>query len=513
MSEGGGGALREIAARFGIEFDDAELKTGVQSIGGAIDRVKEFGAILAANQVVQRIRDFANEFAAHATSLRESAQGMRVSAVDMQAFTFAAQEAGLNAAQASTSLGVFAETLRLATRSGAQQFRALHVAIRGADGVARPFQDVLDDVAGAIGRIENPARKAALAKRYFGENARLLMPILRDGKGGLAALRDEFEALGGGTSQEAIEVARAYSDQLRRSQLVADSWRSTIATQLLPWISEATRVTREWSVSFMLAVRQSEAVRAVLLVLGATAAAVALKVMIAWAPVLLPLAKIAAVIALIILTVDDLLVLFRGGDSLIGRFIDSMAGVGAARGFVRSLGEAWEGLKLVVTDVGAWMSRVWQQFTRDMRDAWEGFQLLFTNLGRFLDGVTSGIFRGLWDKITYFFTTMMRGFSRIPGLGALGESFNALMRDWRGLVFNTEPTGGPRARTPGAQSATTPARAPARTTNVTQANNTTINVQGAGDPAAVAREVERRQRESQGAATRSAAAALQREAP
>jgi hypothetical protein len=511
MSEGG--ALREIAARFGIEFDDAELKTGVQSIGGAIDRVKEFGAILAANQVVQRIRDFANEFAAHATSLRESAQGMRVSAVDMQAFTFAAQDAGLNAAQASTSLGVFAETLRLATRSGAQQFRALHVAIRGADGAARPFQDVLDDVAGAIGRIENPARKAALAKRYFGENARLLMPILREGKGGLAALRDEFGALGGGTSQEAIEVARAYSDQLRRSQLVADGWRSTIATQLLPWITEATRVTREWSVSFMLAVRQSEAVRAVLLVLGATAAAVALKVMIAWAPVLLPLAKIAAVIALIILVVDDLLVLFRGGDSAIGRFLDSMVGVGASRAFVVALKEAWEGLKVVVADVGAWMTRTWAQLTRDLSDAWEGFQLLFTNLGRFLDGITGGIFRGLWAKISAFFAQIGRGISRIPGLSAVGDSINSLIRDWQGLVFNVGPGGQVQTRTPGAQAATAPARAPARTTNVQQSNNTTINVQGAGDPAAVAREVERRHRDAQGAATRSAAAALQREAP
>lgn len=505
-------ALREIAARFGIEFDSEELQKGVQSIGGAIDRVKEFGQLLAANKLVQVARDFATNFAAQATQIREAAQGLRVGAVDMQAFTFAAQDAGLNAAQASAALGTFSEVLRNATRAGAQQFRSLHVAIRGVDGAARPMQDVLDDVAGAIGRIENPARKAALAKRYFGENARLLLPILRDGKGGLAALRDEFEALGGGVSQEAIDVARQYSDEVRRSQLVTDAWRSTLATQLLPWISEATRITREWSVGLMLAVRQSEAVRAVLLLLGITAVATATKVLIAWAPVILPLLKIAAIIAAVILVVDDLMVLFRGGDSAIGRFIDSMAGVGASRTFIAALAEAWEGLRLVVTNVGSWMSRVWAQFTRDLSDAWEGFQMLFRNLGSFLDGVTSGIFRGLWDKITYFFTTMMRGFSRIPGLGALSESLSALMRDWQGLVFNQGPNGQVQTRR---QVAAAPGRTPTRstTTNVQQTNTTTINVQGAGDPAAVAREVERRQRDTQQAGARAALGALRREAP
>lgn len=144
---------------------------------------------------------------------------------------------------------------------------------------------------------------------------------------------------------------------MNRQRVAMDGLRATIATALLPMLTEGARKTREWMVAFLGAVRQSEFVRAALLVLGAVAAAVAIKVLIAWAPVLLLLAKIALIVAAIILVVDDLLVLFRGGDSAIGRFFDSMVGVGASRNFVLALKEAWEGLCLVVADVGAWMSR------------------------------------------------------------------------------------------------------------------------------------------------------------
>ena len=513
MSEGG--ALREIAARFGIEFDDKALTKGVQSIGGAIDRLREFGQLLAANELVSRVREFADQFEEQAGRIEDTADTLGLSTTEMQALGYAAEQGGITAEQATAAWATLNRNIAGAaagSKTQAEAFRALGVSVKNSDGSTRSLLDVTMDAARALDGIEDPARRAARAQALFGEGGRRLLTILKDGEGGVAALAEEFGQLGGGLTEDAIAAASAYGDEMNRQRVAMDGLRATVATALLPMLTEGARKTREWMVAFLQATRQSEGVKAALLVLGAVAAAVALKVLIAWAPVLFPLAKIALLIAAVVLIVDDLLVLFRGGDSAIGRFLESMVGVGASRTFVLALKEAWEGLKLVVVDVGGWMTRAWAQFQRDLAEAWQGFQLLFADIGRYLDRITFGIFRGLWEQLRGFFAQIGRGIARIPGFSTLADSFRSLGREWQTLVFNQNPaTGAVAARNPGSQLATTP-RAPARTTTVQQTNATTIQVHGAGDPAAVAREVERRQAGATQAALRGAVAAVGREA-
>lgn len=511
MSEGG--ALREIAARFGIEFDDEELSKGVQSIGGAIDRLKEFGQLLAANEFVQRVREFANQFEEQAGRIDDTSQTLGLTAAEFQALGYAAEQGGLNAEQATASWATLNRNLAAAAQGSKAQagaFSALGVSLKNADGTTRSMRDVVADLAPALEGITDPARRASLAQQLLGENGRRLLTILKSGEGGIAALTQEFEQLGGALSQESIEAAGAYGDEMNRLRVAQDGLRATLATALLPILTGVAQKTREWMVTIGGMLRQSEAARAALLVLGAIAAAVAIKVLIAWAPVLIPLAKIALIVAAVILVLDDLITTVNGGDSATRRFIDGMLGAGATVGIVNGLKEGWEALKFIIAEVVTWGSRVWRELGDNLSYARRWFGELFDDIDRWFNSIGNGIFSGLWQGFLSFFRGVGNLLGRIPGMSALGNALAEMGTNIR-MAYNLD-NAGRRPTAPGTQAATTRAPTAARTTNVQQSNTTTIQVNGTGDPAAVAREVERRQRDGQNAALRAAQGALTREA-
>ena len=64
--------------------------------------------------------------------------------------------------------------------------------------------------------------------------------------------------------------------------------------------------------------------------------------LVAWAPVLVPLLKVVGIVSALVLIFDDLITFVEGGDSAIGRLIDSLFGVGTATQYVHELREEWE---------------------------------------------------------------------------------------------------------------------------------------------------------------------------
>jgi hypothetical protein len=317
-------------------------------------------------------------------------------------------------------------------------------------------------------------------------------------------------------------------------RVAQDGLRATLATALLPTLTVVAQKTREWMVTIGGMLRQSEVAKAALLVLGAVAAAVALKVLIAWAPVLLPLAKIALIIAAVILVLDDLIVTVEGGDSLLRRFIDSTLGIGATRNMITALGEAWAGLKQIIADLAPLGQLVARGFSMSFQIAmspfrailWMGQQVFgfWRTLFSWVSNQLSRVVRfaapllerlGLGNVARQLSATFEMGPNATRALenltdpnqwATLASPLQAVADDWRRTVFNVNPTTG---RAEQRVAAGAPGRAV--TTNVNAPVTTNITVAGAGDPAAVAREVERRQRGAQNAGLRAAQGALTRE--
>lgn len=514
MSESGG-ALREIAARFGMAFDDKELVNGNQLIESTIGKLQQLGAAFAANEVVGSIREFADAFEEDAGRIDDASQTLGLTAGEFQALGYAATQGGLNAEQATAAWATLNRNIAAAGAGGKAQaaaFGALGVSLKDADGSTRSMRDVVMDLGPALERIEDPARRASLAQQLLGENGRKLLTVLKDGEGGIAALAAEFEELGGALSQESIEAAGAYGDEMNRLKVVQDGFRAAIATQLLPILTEGARRTREWMVEILKIVKNSELAKSAMIALGIVGSLAAAKMILAWAPMIASAGLMIAAFTLLALGIADVTTLVQGGDSAIGRFVERYIGIGAASALIGALKEAWAGFKLMLDDVIRTIPLLWSSLKDGGREALAWLSNLFGGEGGWFYRY---VIKGAVDLLGRFASAI--GLDRVAA--AVSNFAQGVRRDWQEIGFNQAPNG--QVQTRRGEFASTSANtrtvaapagpAAARAANVQQTNSTTINVTGAGDPAAVAREVERRQRDANNANLRTAAGALARE--
>jgi hypothetical protein len=524
-----GDALREVFAEFGIEFDDAQLQQGSRSVGGMVARVRELGAMLAGNAIVGAIRDFANSFEEQAGALQDSASALGITTAQLQELRFAATAAGLSTQAADASLLRLQQSAAGAasgSKAQADAFRALGVDVRDASGRVRDLSELSDDVAAGLGRIEDPSRRAQVAVDLFGRSGARLATVMHEGEGGLAALRAELGLLGGGMSSEAIDAANAYGDATDRLTVAQDALRSVLATALLPLLTTFVKKLTEVEAWLVKTARGTHVVELALVALGGAATVQAAKMLRAWAPVLLPFAKLALAIGAVVLVVDDLITLVNGGDSAIGRFLDSMAGVGTSQRFAQELRDAFEGLQLFLTDLAGdvrvlrdsfseWLTSARADvtgFRNDFAGAWEFIrskfdetfepiiarvEALFARVDSFMG---SGTLARLSDRVSNIFGGGAAPTAATPAAPRAEGFFEGVAAEWRD-VFNganaSLATAGPGGQTVAAPRAATTAAA-TRTTNVT--TNAPITITGVSDPREAAREATRQLRDRERAA-------------
>jgi hypothetical protein len=104
--------------------------------------------------------------------------------------------------------------------------------------------------------------------------------------------------------------------------------------------------------------------KAALIVLGA-------RMLVAWAPALIPMLAVAAALAAIVLVVDEAITLFEGGKTVIGDAIDTMFGKGATQKIVDSVNDGW---KILIEEVGRADEKI-KGFVEDLTDAWANFHV------------------------------------------------------------------------------------------------------------------------------------------
>lgn len=155
-----------------------------------------------------------------------------------------------------------------------------------------------------------------------------------------------------------------------------------LGLSVLPFAEKAVIAGRNVTRAFLEWQKGTNFLKAAMLVLGAIGAKVALGLIVAWAPVIIPILKFIAIVAVAGLILGDFLTFLEGGDSVIGRFIDSIWGPGSAGEAVRFLKEAWEGMILfwkadVVPGIEA-LRNIMTNAAGDVTKAWDEF---FTSIG------------------------------------------------------------------------------------------------------------------------------------
>lgn len=100
------------------------------------------------------------------------------------------------------------------TGKSAEAFKTLGVNIKNADGSLRDNNEVFQEAIKALGQVGNETERDALAMQIFGKSATELNPLIEGGIDSLAKMSEQANELGLILSQEALDGANAFNDQI-----------------------------------------------------------------------------------------------------------------------------------------------------------------------------------------------------------------------------------------------------------------------------------------------------------
>jgi len=324
-------------------FDTIPGLRMLNSLKGSV-RARALGLAAGMGAVVAVAHRFATAFAGDVAALRETADAARVTETQFQQLAFAGNAAGVGADVVTGSLNTLAEGLRaIEARTGGptNALYRLGVRARNTDGTIRDTNDVLLDLADRFERVRSPVHRTRLAQELFGASGRRMLQVLAGGSAALRRQQEDFAALGGGVLPEAIEESRRFAVAQGRLGVAADSVRSVIATSLLPVVTYLTNGIANVTGWFSRMTRGSNLVSVAIGAVGIAGATAAVKIIAAWGPVLAPLAASALALGVVLLVVDDIVTFLRGGNSVIGEFIDYLYGAGEAQNTLQYLPILW----------------------------------------------------------------------------------------------------------------------------------------------------------------------------
>ena len=360
-------ALREIAAHFGFTFDATKLgqiDKGVSAVKakseGATQSVAGFAAGLQG--VVAAIGGgifltFANHIREEAAALQDVSEQTGLATDEIQAWTLAANLGGASAQDFTAGIRKLSKELATGVDESGQQsklFKNLGIDTKNTDKSVRSLSDVLPEIAEKFKGLSSGAEKSALAQQLFGKSGSKLVPILSQGAEGVAQLRKNLDALGGGFSKEAIENADAYDDALIKLNFSFFGLKSLLATSVFPLLADIVTTVTKGVVQFRSWLKETTtlgtAVKALAFIVGRS-------LLLALAPFILPGLKFLA----IFLAVDDLIGFLEGKDSQIGHILEEWFGEDTTndiRAFFNSMKEIASGTLAGIRDL-------WRLLTAD----------------------------------------------------------------------------------------------------------------------------------------------------
>lgn len=382
MAEESGGALRELAAVFGISFDpEHNLQKGDKEVEGMIGTLKEAGKIFLEAFAVDKLKEFVMGQVEMALELERTSVELGVSTQKVQEYDLAAADAGVHAEDLRMGLMRLTRGIGEASKNGdaaTATFGKFTIKLKEG-GKARDTGDIFEELAEKIAAIPDAGARASAAFDAFGRQGARLLPLLAKGRAGFAEARKEMAELGGGTSKEFIESAKEVEASQVKLHFIWNVLSTQIASAFIPKVIKIIEVFTKTAKMALELNKNTHVLSTGLMFLSAFAVAKLITQLgeLAEASGKTALGMLAdfaipiVVGGLLYLAFDEVYTLLNGGDTIIGRAAEKFLGFGAG------------------VDVAD-----------DLSDAWRVFLNIMKELSNLLSTGFIGGIEGLWHKFT-----------------------------------------------------------------------------------------------------------------
>lgn len=505
-------ALKELLVSFGIEVDSKDLTSLEGKIRNTIGALQKIGGVLMGGAVVKGLTSFINESVAAAAAISDTSAALGVGADDLQRFSYAAKKSGLEITAAQGALATFNKNIGDAANGskGAQSaFAAMGVSVKGANGEVSSTLGILDGVAEGLRNLHSPQEKAAALTKLFGKQGAALVPMLSQGAEGLEQLYRALDDTGGLLGKEYLDSAAKAGAATDDFKFALNGAKAQVAGVILPAFTALMLKGQKLIAEFTKLSKATGGFSNMLKILGVLAGGFMVmklssfikaaggvnKALKAAFNIGLKEMVIIGSIILLIIMIEDLIGFIQGNDSVIGDFLKQFMGEEQALAFAQQLRDIW-------TEVGESFKTTGPLLADIMKSlgpvAAQALPVIISGLVQLIKLVSAG-------------AALFGGF--VSGIGAVidGKGFDGFQEaamkagdavfgkqttffDQQTGQVTTRNVGGLYGEQPPPPAGVAQAGAGGSTTNqVTQTNQTNINVTGAGDPLATADAVAQKQ--------------------
>lgn len=172
-----------------------------------------------------------------ADSLGKVSDQLGVSTEDLAGFRLGAELTGASAEQLDKALTTMLKNIGDAANGTGEAIVALdQLGISADELVNLSTADQLRAIADAISKIPNPAQRASIAMKLFGDSGAILLNFLKDGSEGIDAFVAEADRLGLSISRVDAAQVEAANDAITRMKSVIKGVGLQLAVNLAPYI-------------------------------------------------------------------------------------------------------------------------------------------------------------------------------------------------------------------------------------------------------------------------------------
>ena len=374
------GQLRQIG-NVKLKALSEEFKEAGAKIEGAGQALK--GVSMAAAGVVAGLGAISVKAGVAADDLNTLSKVTGIGTGDLQKYSYAADLVDVSVeaiAKSNKKLVKNAYSAANGSKSQAEAFERLGVAVTDSNGELRDSESIFQDTLAALGQMTNETERDALAQTLMGKSAAELNPLIEDGGETYKMVAETMKKYNlDYVDQETLDKANQFNDSLDTMKLLGSVAFAQVGSQLAAYLAPALEKVVDLVGRF--ADWLSKLSPETLTVIGAIAGFVAVL-----APLLIGLGKVAFGISSIINLIGVI------GPAIGALSLGPMAGIVAAIAAVIAIGVAlyknWDKIKAAASALG-----------EKIKTAWNGAVQAVRNAARSMLDWMTWPFRQAWYKI------------------------------------------------------------------------------------------------------------------
>jgi hypothetical protein len=237
------GSLRVVLGADTAAFETG-LKDAQKSLNGFAKGAATFGtaAAVAIGAAAAAITASVGHALKQADEIGKASQKFGVPVESLSALKYAADLADVSFESLGKGLGKLSKAMLEGAvdpaGQAAKNFQALGISVKDSSGNIRSTEAVFGDIAEKFSNMEDGAAKTAMAIRIFGKSGADLIPLLNQGKTGLAGMVEEAKKLGLVISADTAAKAEEFNDTMKKVWLTLGALGMRIAEELLPTLQK-----------------------------------------------------------------------------------------------------------------------------------------------------------------------------------------------------------------------------------------------------------------------------------